>query len=97
MTLSVRQASDRLMSREVDAMVQFSSRVSRRIHRAGGGHVLRAESVTEPGHFVAFLVLPETEPKLEQLLANAFSASINNFEVRRTLNDVQKDTELAAW
>lgn len=92
--LSANRAADRLARGELDAVVQFSSSVSRTI-RDAGGHVLRAEAVSQPGHFVAFLVLPEIQPTLEGLLADAFSVSINTFEVRQSLNDTVPDLEVA--
>ncbi len=94
--MSASRAATRLLYGEVDAVLQFSPRLSRRIQQAGS-HVLRAESVTEPGTFVAFLVLPEAQAELRGLLANAFSVTINHFDVRRTLHDVAPDTELAGW
>lgn len=93
--LSTRQAGDRLMRGQVDAVLQFAPRVSGRIRRAGG-HVLQAESITRPGRYVSFLVLPKTQPKLETLLAQAFSVSINNFDVRRVLDGENTDQKLAA-
>lgn len=94
--MSAGKAADRLARGEVDAVLQFAPRLSRQIHDQGA-HVLRAESVKEPGRFVAFLVLADNQSSLEDLLANAFAASINDFGVRESLNDAVPLLELASY
>lgn len=94
--MSAPRAAERMARGQVDAVVQFGARVAGPLRRSGG-HVLRAESITRPGRYVAFLVLPDAQPRLEELLANAFSASINHFDVRRTLNDAPVSTDVAGW
>lgn len=93
--LKTNRAASLLGDGQVDAVLQFSARLSRRI-RESGEYVLRAESVSRPGHYVGFLVLPESSPKLQDLLANAFSASINSFDVRATLDDTLPGIEMAS-
>ncbi|WP_221031078.1 hypothetical protein [Actomonas aquatica] len=93
--MSSSRAAQRLERREVDAVLQFATKLSRRL-QADEHHVLRAESVAEPGRYVAFLVLPEAQSTLQDLLANAFSASINHYEVRASLHDELPLFELAA-
>lgn len=95
-SMNASKAADKLAYGEVDAVLQFSPRISRRI-RDSGAHVLRAESVTQPGRYVAFLVLPEVQSGLQDLLANAFAASINNYDVRVSLDDTPDGVELASW
>ena len=94
--MSAGRAADRLARGEVDAVLQFAPRLSRQIHQQGA-HVLKAESMKEPGRFVAFLVLADNQSSLEDLLANAVSASINDFGVRETLNDAAPAVELASF
>ncbi len=90
------EAADQLRRNDVDAVLQFSAHVSRKI-RNSGYHILKAESVVEPGRYVAFLVLPEDQSTLQDLLANAFSASINSYDVRESLDDTLPSVELASW
>jgi hypothetical protein len=94
--LSINRAADQMGANELDAVLLFSPKLTGHLARLGG-HVLRAESIARPGQFVAFLITPEIQPGLERLLADAFSASINNFDVRRVLSDAPSETELASW
>ena len=94
--LSASKAAEKLASGEVDAVLQFAPRLSRQI-RDEGAHVLKAASAKDPGRFVAFLILAENQSTLEDLLANAFSASINDLSVRESLNDALPGIELASY
>ena len=90
------EAAELLRRGDVDAVLQFSTHLSRRI-KSRGHLVLKAESVRQPGRYVAYLVLPESQASLQDVLANAFSASINDFEVRATLDDALPGVEVAGW
>lgn len=83
---SLAVAARELENGSVDAVLVFDRRLPRRLARAGG-HVLKAESISRPGKFVAYLVTQGEQPSLESLLANAFSYSLNTPEVRMALQD----------
>ncbi|GEM_PF-1178023 len=95
--LNVSRTVKAMAEGEVDAVLVFGSRMPRQL-AAPGTHVLSAAAIEPEDQIVARLILLQAQPRLDELIATAFSTALNNFDVRRLLGDkVPDDWEVASW
>ncbi|HEX2099548.1 MAG TPA: hypothetical protein VHF69_02730 [Candidatus Synoicihabitans sp.] len=88
-------AADGLRRGVYDASLVIGKRLPTVIKRAGF-HALRAVALENSEQPAAFLVLRHEQPRLDALLANAFSVAVNHDRVRQALAQRGNNVALAS-